>query len=67
MSQYLPDKKFERLDKKEINDFCLNFISENSSIGYILELDLEYPSEFHELHNDYPLAKKNLKVIKILF
>ena len=67
MSQYLPDKKFEWLDKKEINDFCLNFISENSSIGYILELDLEYPSEFHELHNDYPLAQKNLKVIKILF
>ena len=24
--------------------------------GYILEIDLEYPEELHELHNDYPLA-----------
>ena len=34
----------------------LNFISENSSIGYILEVDFEYRSKLHELHNDYPLA-----------
>ena len=25
-------------------------------IGYILEVDLEYSKELHELHNDYPLA-----------
>ena len=44
------------LNQKEISDFCLNSVSENSSIGYILEFHLEYPSELHDLHNDYPLA-----------
>ena len=47
MSQYLPYSGFKWLNQKEISDFCLNSISENSSIGYILEVDLEYPSELH--------------------
>ena len=30
--------------------------------GCILEVELEYPAELHELHNDYPLAPERLKV-----
>ena len=30
----------------------------------ILEVDLEYPKELHELHNDYPLAAEKIKVTK---
>ena len=30
--------------------------------GYILEADLEYPDELHELRNDYPLAPENLEI-----
>ena len=36
MSQYLPYGRFKWLGKKEISNFCLNSISENSSVGYIL-------------------------------
>ena len=31
-------------------------INDKSSIGYFLEVDLKYPDELHELHNDFPLA-----------
>ena len=37
-------------------------INEKSPIGYFLEVDLEYPDELHELHNDYPLAPEKLAV-----
>ena len=64
MSQYLPYSRFKWLNKKE-SEFCLNSIRENSSIGYMLEVNLEYPSELHDLHNDYPLAPE--KLVKLLF
>ena len=38
-------------------------LSDNKK-GYILEVDLEYPEELHELHNDYPLAAEKMKVTK---
>ena len=37
-------------------------MAENSSDGYILEVDLEYPDELHELHNDYLLAPEKREI-----
>ena len=67
MSQCLPYSGFKWLNQKEISDFCLNSVSENSSIGYILEVDLGYPSELHDLHNDYPLAPEKLEISQNMF
>ena len=53
---------FKWLNKKEISRFCLNSISENNFVDYILEVDLEYPNELHNLHNDYPLAPEKLEI-----
>ena len=30
--------------------------------GYILEVDFNYPTELHDLHNSYPLAPEKLIV-----
>ena len=56
MIRYLPHGRFKWL--KNADKFDVNSISEKSPIEYILEVDLEYPHEFHLLHNDYPLAPK---------
>ena len=37
-------------------------ISEKSLIRYFLEVDLQYPDELYEVHNDYPVALKKLAV-----
>ena len=55
MSQYLSYRGFKWLNQKETD-------GKNSSDGYILEVDLEYPDELHELHNDYSLAPENFKI-----
>ena len=58
MSDYLPYGGFKWL--KNVDGFDVNSISEKSPIGYILEVDLEYPNELHVLHNDYLLAPEKL-------
>ena len=47
---------------KNIDEFDVMSINEKNPIGYWLEVDLEYPDELHELHNDYPLAPEKLAV-----
>ena len=60
-NQPLPYCDFKFLTKKEI-DGILFKINENSPIGFILEVDLEYCKELHNSHNDYPLAPERLKI-----
>ena len=62
MNQLLPYGGFDWLNKQEINELDLDSICENSSIGYFLEVDLEYPSELLDYHNDYPLAPEKLEI-----
>ena len=60
MSGYLPYGGFKWL--KNGDNFDMNSVSENSPIGYILNVDLEYPDELHVLHNNYPLAPEKLAI-----
>ena len=58
----LPYSSFKFLSEKEINNFDLDSIAENSPIGYILEVDLEYCKDLHNLHSDYPLFPEKIEV-----
>ena len=61
MIQDLPHSGFKFLNNKEIHDFDLN-ISENSPIGYILKVDLEYFKKLHNSHSDYPLCPEKIEI-----
>ena len=60
MSEYLPYGGFKWL--KNVYEFDAMSVSEQSPVGYFLEVDLKYPDELHELHNDYPLAPEKIAV-----
>ena len=59
---YLPFGGFKWLSKEEIKRFDIYSIIENSKIGYILKVDLEYCKELHDIHNDYPLRPEHISV-----
>ena len=62
MSQYLPTGNFKWMTDKEISKTNLGKYELDSKEGLILEVDLEYPKELHNLHNDYPIAPEKVKV-----
>ena len=64
MSQYLPTGGFRWMTQKQIDKTNLALYKEDSKKGLIIEVDLEYPKELHDLHNDYPLAAEKIKVEK---
>ena len=59
MIQKLPYKSL-KWDDKITEDEIVTY--KNGNIGYILEVDFEYPKELHDLHNDYPLALEVMNV-----
>ena len=44
----------------EIRDLDITKVFDDNPTGYILEVDLEYPRDLHELHNDYPLVSEKV-------
>ena len=61
MMQLLPT---ETLDWVSPKNFNLDNNSSEIPIDSFLDLDLDYPDELNDLHNDYPLVGKKIKVKK---
>ncbi|GFW07186.1 uncharacterized protein TNCV_3693801 [Trichonephila clavipes] len=64
MSQALPYGDFKWISPDTFNKEHILSIPENSEVGYIFEVDLDYPTELHNLHTDYPLAPEKLIIKK---
>ena len=59
MSKFLPAGEFKWIEPKK---FDSNKYSSNISKGCVLEVDLEYPKELCELHNDYLLTPDKIEI-----
>ena len=49
---------------KEPEDVNLSCYHKDSDKGLLLEVDLDYPEELHDLHNDYPFAPEKRTISK---
>ena len=65
MSQKLPVNGFKWVKNvsRTDEDFIKNY-DEDSDKRYILEVDIEYPKELHELHGDLPFLPERMKISK---
>ena len=65
MSQKLPVNGFKWVENtSEINEEFIKNYDENNDKGYILEVDVIYPKELHDLHIDLPFLPKRMKIDK---
>ena len=55
MSTQLPTSGFEQMTDDELDDW--------KDLSCFLEVDLEYPEQLHNLHNDYYLAPECFKIV----
>ena len=54
MSKQLPKSGFKWMTDDELNDW--------KHLSCILEVDLQYLEDLHNIHNDYPLAAERVKI-----
>lgn len=59
MCEFLPYGAFEWLTEPEIQALNIEDISNTSTTGYVLEVDLEYPELIHDKHSDLPFCPEH--------
>jgi hypothetical protein len=57
MSEPLPVRNFKWMTEDQFENW--------RDYPCFLEVDLEYPKDLHDLHNDYPLAPERMKIGKV--
>ena len=62
MSQPLPDGQFYWVPLAELEAIKWEEQKDEQEVGYILQVDLDYPAELHALHNDLALAPERVYV-----
>ena len=66
MSQKLPVNNFEWIeDTLQFNEDFIKTYNEESDEGCFLEVDVQYPENLHNLHNDLPFFPERMKIGKV--
>lgn len=60
MQHWLPFGGFEWVPEEQLKEFNYN-IHDDSPVGYILEVDLEYPKDLHDIHKDLLICPESMK------
>ncbi|KAK4874041.1 hypothetical protein RN001_013401 [Aquatica leii] len=60
MREYLPRTGFTWLSSEAVDSFNVLDIPDDAEEGYVLEVDLEYPDNLHDHHNDLPFCPKSI-------
>ena len=60
MYQPLPIGNYKWEDPENFSSNFIESFDFSKENGYIFSVDLEYPKELHDLHNDYPLAPEKI-------
>ena len=65
MSRRLPVNRFKWIEEtSQFNEDFLKNYNEESSEGYFLAVEVQYPEQLHELHNDLPFLPETMKIKK---
>ena len=63
MTEKLPVRGFKWVnDIFEINEKFVKSYNKNSDKGYILEVDVDYPSKLQDLHSDLPFLPERMVI-----
>ena len=56
MSEPLPEREFAFLSPEQVENFDFMSVLDDGPMGFILEVDVDYPYELHDSHSAYPLC-----------
>jgi hypothetical protein len=62
--RWVPDNELQDVVKKILDVNHPNHIGEDSDIGYMLEVDLDYIEKLHDKHSDLPLCPSKVKIVE---
>jgi hypothetical protein len=62
MTQHLPTTNYRWEKPEKFDATSIMMLGDKDDKGYIFEVDLDYPTSLHDLHNDYPMAPESMKI-----
>ena len=65
MSERLQTNGFKWIKDSQLRKVIKLLDQRITNHGYLFEVDLKYPKELYEFHNDHPLAPEKIKVINV--